>query len=37
MNNQDNKIYNFAPGPAMLPDSVKQQIIDDMPNWRGTG
>ncbi|MBL4772522.1 MAG: aminotransferase class V-fold PLP-dependent enzyme [Alcanivoracaceae bacterium] len=31
------KIYNFAPGPAMLPDSVKQQIIDDMPDWRGTG
>ena len=37
MINQDNKIYNFAPGPAMLPDSVKQQIIDDMPDWRGTG
>ena len=37
MNNQDNKIYNFAPGPAMLPDSVKQQIKDDLPNWRETG
>jgi phosphoserine aminotransferase len=33
----EQKIYNFAPGPAMLPDSVKQQIIDDIPNWRGTG
>ena len=37
MNNTEKNIYNFAPGPAMLPDSVKQQIIDDMPNWRGTG
>lgn len=37
MKNSTKKIYNFAPGPAMLPDSVKQQIIDDMPNWRGTG
>ncbi len=34
---QTNKIYNFAPGPAMLPATVKQQIIEDMPNWRGTG
>jgi phosphoserine aminotransferase len=32
-----NKIYNFAPGPAMLPETVKQQIIDDMPNWRNSG
>lgn len=37
MNNSNQKIYNFAPGPAMLPDSVKQQIIDDMPDWQGTG
>ncbi len=37
MTNSTKKIYNFAPGPAMLPDSVKQQIIDDMPNWRDTG
>ncbi len=37
MTKSTQKIYNFAPGPAMLPDSVKQQIIDDMPNWRGTG
>ncbi|MCF6288380.1 MAG: 3-phosphoserine/phosphohydroxythreonine transaminase [Proteobacteria bacterium] len=32
-----NKIYNFSPGPAMLPDAVKQQIIEDIPNWQGTG
>ncbi|VAW38795.1 Phosphoserine aminotransferase [hydrothermal vent metagenome] len=37
MTTNNNKIYNFAPGPAMLPDSVKKQIIADIPNWRGTG
>lgn len=37
MTTDNNKIYNFAPGPAMLPETVKQQIIDDIPNWRGTG
>ena len=37
MSQGNNPIYNFAPGPAMLPESVKQQIIDDMPNWRGSG
>jgi phosphoserine aminotransferase len=37
MTTSQQKSYNFAPGPAMLPDSVKQQIIDDIPNWQGTG
>lgn len=37
MNNLVPKIYNFAPGPAMLPESVKQQIIEDIPSWQGTG
>lgn len=37
MTKTEKKVYNFSPGPAMLPDSVKQQIIDDMANWRGTG
>jgi len=37
MNNLDQKTYNFAPGPAMLPESVKKQIIEDIPNWQGTG
>jgi len=37
MNTDKSKIFNFAPGPAMLPDIVKSQIIDDMPNWQGTG
>jgi len=30
-------IYNFSPGPAMLPEAVKQRIAEDLPNWRGTG
>ncbi|HFC30650.1 MAG TPA: aminotransferase class V-fold PLP-dependent enzyme, partial [Oceanospirillales bacterium] len=37
MTQNKQKIYNFAPGPAMLPETVKQQIIEDIPNWRGTG
>ncbi len=37
MTTTDKKSYNFAPGPAMLPDSVKQQIIDEIPNWQNTG
>ena len=37
MTQNKQKIYNFAPGPAMLPETVKQQIIEDMPNWRATG
>ncbi len=31
------RIYNFNPGPAMLPPAVKQQIAEDLPNWRNTG
>ncbi len=30
-------VYNFSPGPAVLPEAVKQQIADDVPNWRGSG
>ena len=30
-------IYNFSPGPAQLPESVKQQITNDLPNWKDTG
>ena len=37
MTTTEQKSYNFAPGPAMLPDSVKQQIIDEIPNWQNTG
>lgn len=30
-------VYNFAAGPAALPLDVKQQIADDLFDWRGTG
>lgn len=30
-------IYNFSPGPAMLPAAVKQRIADELPDWRNTG
>jgi len=31
------RVYNFSAGPAALPDSVLQQIRDDIPDWNGTG
>lgn len=30
-------MYNFAPGPAMLPDVVRQQIHDEWLNWSNLG
>jgi len=30
------ELYNFAPGPAMLPQEVLQQIAREIFNWRGT-
>ena len=32
-----NRIYNFAAGPAMLPEVVLQKAKDDIFDWRGTG
>ena len=29
--------YNFAAGPAMLPEEVLEQIREQLPNWRNTG
>jgi len=29
--------YNFAPGPAAIPESVLQQAANDMLNWQGSG
>ncbi|MCQ4295316.1 3-phosphoserine/phosphohydroxythreonine transaminase [Pseudomonas stutzeri] len=29
--------YNFASGPAMLPEEVLEQIREELPNWRNTG
>lgn len=30
-------IYNFSPGPAVLPKEVLQQAADDMLDWHGSG
>ncbi|MGA1497856.1 MAG: 3-phosphoserine/phosphohydroxythreonine transaminase [Steroidobacteraceae bacterium] len=31
------RIFNFAAGPAVLPDSVLERIRDDLPDWQGRG
>ncbi len=31
------RIYNFAPGPAMLPKEVLQQAAEEMLDWHGSG
>ena len=33
----DRRIFNFAAGPATLPEAVLQQAADEMLNWRGLG
>ncbi len=33
----DRRIYNFAAGPATLPDEVLQQAKDELLNWQGLG
>ncbi|MCX7254350.1 MAG: 3-phosphoserine/phosphohydroxythreonine transaminase [Burkholderiales bacterium] len=33
----DNRVYNFAPGPAMLPQEVLEQASQDILNWQGLG
>ncbi len=30
-------IFNFSPGPAVLPGEVLQQARDEMPDWHGSG
>ena len=30
-------IYNFSPGPGMLPDEVLEQIKEELFDWRGSG
>ena len=30
-------VYNFSPGPCILPAAVLQQCADEMMNYRGTG
>jgi phosphoserine aminotransferase len=31
----DNRVYNFAPGPAMLPKEVLEEASQDILNWQG--
>ena len=31
------RIYNFSAGPAMMPESVLEEIRDEMMNYRGSG
>lgn len=33
----DRKIYNFSPGPAMLPESVLRRAQSELLNWKGLG
>jgi phosphoserine aminotransferase len=32
-----NRVFNFAAGPAALPESVLEQVRDDLMNYRGSG
>src|SRR6478736_1369292 len=31
------RVFNFSPGPAVLPVEVLEQARDEMLDWRGTG
>jgi phosphoserine aminotransferase len=31
------RVFNFAPGPAALPEEVLRQAADEMLDWRGSG
>jgi len=31
------RVYNFSPGPAMIPEEVLQQAKDELLDWRGMG
>jgi phosphoserine aminotransferase len=33
----DHRVFNFAPGPATLPEEVLKQAADEMLNWQGLG
>lgn len=33
----DQRVYNFAPGPATLPEEVLKEAAPDMLNWQGLG
>jgi phosphoserine aminotransferase len=31
------RVFNFAPGPAMLPLEVLEQVRDELIDWHGSG
>ncbi len=31
------RVFNFAAGPAAMPEAVLLRIREDIPDWRGTG
>ena len=31
------RVYNFSPGPAMLPEAVLQRMQAELLDWRGSG
>src|ERR671918_216398 len=33
----DRRVFNFSPGPAVLPVEVLEQARDEILDWRGTG
>ena len=33
----DRRVFNFAPGPATLPEEVLKQAAAEMLNWNGLG
>ncbi|MEA4964972.1 MAG: aminotransferase class V-fold PLP-dependent enzyme, partial [Oscillospiraceae bacterium] len=34
---KDGRIYNFSAGPATMPESVLEEVRDEMMNYRGSG
>jgi len=34
---KNNKVYNFAPGPAMLPEPVMERVQEEFLDFRGSG
>ncbi|MBI3557916.1 MAG: 3-phosphoserine/phosphohydroxythreonine transaminase [Deltaproteobacteria bacterium] len=37
MSQKYDRVYNFSPGPANLPESVLEQVRDEMMNYKGSG
>ncbi|MCL2831256.1 MAG: 3-phosphoserine/phosphohydroxythreonine transaminase [Betaproteobacteria bacterium] len=37
MTSRRDRVFNFSPGPAMLPTAVLERIRDELLDWNGTG